>query len=153
MERSRGGDHGNQHTGGKVRNTDVATGAERQRLSEARARHRDLPQPEFELLRSESLATNTPAALAAYAKQADDPELEVIARRIRARAFQRMGQLSRDLETSKGGRPPETRNSAVTSLKSEALEAAGVNRQTAHRAEKVAAIPEKEFERRGGGRN
>ena len=40
---------------------DLHSDAENMRLSRARARHRDVPDSEFERVRSESLATNTPA--------------------------------------------------------------------------------------------
>ena len=89
------------------------------------------------------------AALAAYARQADDPELEAIARRIRARAFRRMGEISRELETGKPGPHVEILPSAGKYLsKSAVLAEAGVSTSQAHRAEKVAAIPVEEFERR-----
>ena len=89
------------------------------------------------------------AALAAYARQADDPELEAISRRIRARAFRRMGEISRELETGKPGPHREIGSSAGTYLgKIAVLAEAGVSKTQAHRAEKVAAIPVEEFEQR-----
>ena len=91
--------------------------------------------------------SNKAVVLAAYARQADDPELEAIARRIRARAFRRMGEISRKLETSPGART-EPLPSAGKRLKSAVLAEAGVSTSQAHRAEKVAAIPVEEFERR-----
>ena len=88
------------------------------------------------------------AALATYAKQADDPELEAAARRIRARAFRRMGELSKDLETRRRGRPKNSISAdRIFSTKNTILAEAGVSLGTAIRAERVATIPEDEFER------
>ena len=49
IERPRGGDRGNQYTGGKVSKTNIGkqTGAERVALHEARTRHADLTDTEF----------------------------------------------------------------------------------------------------------
>lgn len=87
------------------------------------------------------------AALAAYARQADDPELESLARRIRARAFRRMGEISRELEKHERVRT-DLRPSTGTQTKSAVLAKAGISTSQAHRAEKVAAIPVEDFERR-----
>lgn len=43
------------------------------------------------------------AALASYAKQVDDDELELHARRIRARAIRRCGELLKEIQPSQGG--------------------------------------------------
>ena len=91
---------------------------------------------------------NKASALAAYAKQANDPELEASARRIRARAFRRMGELSQELEKSK---PDKGHGAGLPSggkTKASVLAEAGISTSQAHRAEKVAAIPVEEFERR-----
>ena len=88
------------------------------------------------------------AALAAYARQADDPELEATARRIRARAFRRMGEISRELETVRFDGPSTVRIPSSGKPKSAVLSEAGISTSQAHRAEKVAAIPVEEFERR-----
>jgi hypothetical protein len=45
------------------------------------------------------------AALASYARQAEDVELENNARRIRLKAVRRMGELLREIKPSRGGRP------------------------------------------------
>ena len=91
------------------------------------------------------------AALAAYARQADDPELEAWARRIRLRATKRIGEISAGLETT--GKPgPEGK---IRSHRWERrLKSRGPPRSrhlkdcsVANRAEKLAAIPEDEFER------
>ena len=89
------------------------------------------------------------AALAAYARQADDPELEATARRIRARAFRRMGEISRELEKAhKVGRGTKVQLPSTGKLKATILAEAGISTSQAHRAEKVAAIPVEEFEQR-----
>src|SRR5262245_25710133 len=44
------------------------------------------------------------AALASYAKQADDPDLENFARRVRARASRRCGELLREFDGRGGDR-------------------------------------------------
>ena len=76
---------------------------------------------------------NKASALAAYAKQANDPELEASARRIRARAFRRMGEISRELETGSGSHLPNV--PAPGSLKREVLSDAGISTSQANRAE------------------
>ena len=85
------------------------------------------------------------AALAAYAKQANDAELEATARRIRARAFRRLGELSAALP--KAANQHAARSTAET-CKIETLNQAGISKAQAHRAERIAAIPAAEFERR-----
>ena len=88
------------------------------------------------------------AALAAYARQADDPELEAHARRIRLRATKRIGEISAALETSpkaKGGQ--ETRLPTGGKPKTEVLRKAGISTSVANRAEKIAAIPAEDFDR------
>ena len=86
------------------------------------------------------------AALAAYAKQARDPELEDIARRIRARAVWRMGELSAALERHDSGHH-EPVISGDQRFKNEVLREAGISHGVASRAERIAAMPEEEFER------
>ena len=88
-------------------------------------------------------------ALRAYAMQADDPELETMARRIRARATRRMGEISRNLEKIGGpGRGKEFPPLGSLLSKAAVLKEAGISTSVAHRAEQVAAIPAAEFEAR-----
>ena len=89
-------------------------------------------------------------ALRAYAMQADDPELETMARRIRARAERRMGEISRGLPSARGQNLENVGRSTggTTEPKTTVLAAAGIDRQRAHRAEKLAAIPLAEFDAR-----
>jgi len=82
------------------------------------------------------------AALASYARQADDPELLNHATRIRARAVRRMGELlleydGRGLAKSEG--PP-------TLSREEAAKKAGISRHKALTAARVGSIPQDQFE-------
>ena len=86
------------------------------------------------------------AALAAYAHQAHDPELELHARKIRARAMRRLGEISLELEKGQGART-ELLLTTEKKFKGAVLSAAGVSKDQAYRAEKVAAIPADRFER------
>ena len=85
------------------------------------------------------------AALAAYARQADDPELEAMARRIRLLAVRRMGEISAGLETRERART-DLLPTGGKQTKSQVLADAGISTSTANRAEKVAAIPQDQFD-------
>ena len=90
------------------------------------------------------------AGLAHYARAGKDPELEAYAARIRAWSERRLGEISKKLEKSPGGRPPETLSTGEKSFapspsKGEALKDANISVARAHRAEKLAAIPVEEF--------
>ena len=75
--------------------------------------------------------------------------LEATARRIRASAFRRLGELSRELEKAhKVGQGTTVQLPSTGKLKATILQEAGVSTSQANRAEKVAAIPVEEFERR-----
>jgi len=88
------------------------------------------------------------AALASYAKQANDDELVHMATRIQLRAVRRCGELLRAIEPSPGGRPSETRGGDPPSLsRSQAAHDAGLSRDQKRTALRVAAVPEEEFER------
>ena len=88
-------------------------------------------------------------ALEIYARQAHNTEAEMQACEIRLRAERKAGALSRELEKSKGGRPPEkTRGTAhQVSTKAEQLHAAGISRDQAKQWEKLAAVPDDLFEK------
>jgi hypothetical protein len=86
------------------------------------------------------------AALASYARQRDDQTLHNLAQRIQLRAIRRMGEVSKELgveqprdEFGRLARSGKTAKSAI-------LRAAGISTSAAHRAERVASIPEDEFE-------
>jgi hypothetical protein len=86
-------------------------------------------------------------ALEVYARQAHNTEAERKACEIRLRAERKAGALSAKLEKSAGGRPGKTRATRDrVSTKAEQLHAAGVTPRQAKSWEKLAAVPEKEFE-------
>lgn len=88
-------------------------------------------------------------ALASYAKQADDDSLRKMADRIQARAIRRAGELLKQIEPSKGGRPPEeTREGDRPSLsRKQAANEAGMSDHQRKSALRVANVPDEEFER------
>ena len=86
-------------------------------------------------------------ALASYAKQADDKEMEKTAQRIRARAVRRCGELLKEIEKAqganqniKGGASPnvQTRKQAASD--------AGLSPDQARQSIRVANVPEESFE-------
>ncbi len=83
------------------------------------------------------------AALASYARQADDFELENCARRIRVRAVRRRGEMLRTTD-ARGRRKNET----PLFFKSRAALAqeAGLSQHKVRTAVNIAAIPDREFE-------
>jgi len=85
------------------------------------------------------------AALQAYAKQAQDKELEWYASEIRLRAKYRLGQISKTLETEKPG-PKVTSQRREVTPKNKALKEAGLSTSEAHRCEQLASVPEKKLE-------
>jgi hypothetical protein len=84
------------------------------------------------------------AALAAYAKQSDDKQLEVWLSEIKLRARIRIGELSMELDKSRGGSNPKATLPDGRKSKSEALRDAGIPTSTANDYEqlsgRVAAI-------------
>ena len=77
------------------------------------------------------------AALAAYARQRDDTELQVWVSEIHLRACTRIGQLSRELERTQGFaaiHPTGGKNATKT----DALADAGISTSTANRYEQLA---------------
>lgn len=87
------------------------------------------------------------AALASYAKQADDDEMMKMAVRVRDRAIRRAGELLKQIEPSKGGRP-ETKGGGPPSFsRKQAMKDAGISPDQGKQAIRVANIPEAEFER------
>jgi hypothetical protein len=85
-------------------------------------------------------------ALEIYARQAGNTEAEEKAYKIRLRAERKVGQLSAKLDKSPGGRPSKTRPTMGRVSKTETLRKAGVTRKQAEQWEKLAAVPEPEFE-------
>jgi hypothetical protein len=66
------------------------------------------------------------------------------ARKIRLRACIRIGELSRDLETSKGGSNPQATLPSDRKSKTETLADAGISTSTANRYEELAGGKEKQ---------
>ncbi len=91
-------------------------------------------------------------AMRIYAKQAKNRKLEVQAGDIRIRAERRIGQLMKaQKETvglAKGGQPHQRKNSTGVSKTpvEPTLNDAGIDKNLAKRARKLAAVPEDEFE-------
>lgn len=85
------------------------------------------------------------AALATYARQADNSDLENFARRIRARAVRRVGELLREYD-GRGRRKTETPPDICIRSRAEAAEAAGISPHKANVAARVASIPRERFE-------
>jgi N6-adenosine-specific RNA methylase IME4 len=87
-------------------------------------------------------------ALQFYARQSKDYELETWAAAIRLRAIRRVGEISMGLDKAKaggngGGSELPRRGS---SLKKDALDAAGLSTQSASRYERVSEIPQERFD-------
>jgi hypothetical protein len=87
------------------------------------------------------------AALAAYAKQADDVTLENDAKRIKARAVDRMGELIAEIP-EQPGRRTDLQPSRDDSTRSEVCREAGVSKDQQAIALRVHAVPRDEFEAR-----
>jgi len=85
-------------------------------------------------------------ALEVYARQAHNTEAERKACEIRLRAERKAGPLSKELERSPGGRPAKTPPAMRRVSKADALHKAGMTPKQAEQWEKLAAVPEKEFE-------
>lgn len=83
------------------------------------------------------------AALRVYARQARDPEMEAMVCEIRIRARRRIGELTGQMERAPNHHT--RRNGATT--KRDALAAAGITKDEAHRCEKLASVPAEAFER------
>ena len=90
------------------------------------------------------------AALAAYARQRDDRDLEVWVREIHLRACVRIGELSRELERAEpGGVGGGSKFPAVGISKAQALADAGISTSTAHRYEELAGGREEQAQAAG----
>ena len=83
-------------------------------------------------------------AIEMYARQAQNTEAERQACEIRLRAERKCGQLTEEMVTAQGARTDLTSDHEGTKLA--ALEAAGISKKQAFQWERVAAIPEADFE-------
>lgn len=87
------------------------------------------------------------AALASYAKQAEDDQLLNLSKRIKARALRRAGELLKQIDPSKGGRPAETGVGTHTSFsRGDAAAEAGMSKHQQVQATRVANVPRETFE-------
>ena len=88
------------------------------------------------------------SALASYAKQAGDTQLEDMAKRIRARAMRRAGELLKQIEDGRHGQnlPTAKPDAAVPISRSAAAAEAGFSERQAKTAQRIATIPEDAFE-------
>lgn len=96
---------------------------------------------------------NKSEAIASYARQAKDLSLLNTAKRIKARATRRLGQLLREIPPAKAGRPAETIGETIGvgaypnySKRKAASSAADLSTAQAKQAMRVAAVPDLEFE-------
>jgi N6-adenosine-specific RNA methylase IME4 len=81
-------------------------------------------------------------ALRVYARQAKDSlEIQNHCAEIKIRAERRAGEMLRDAEKHKGGRPTKNQSHDVTSLKD-----ADISKMESHRWQRVASVPEPVFE-------
>ncbi|KAB2680355.1 hypothetical protein [Brucella pseudintermedia] len=86
------------------------------------------------------------AALASYAKQANDDEMMKMATRIRDRAIRRAGELLKQIEPQSGKRT-DLEPSGGVPTRLEVAKEAGLSRDQMHTALRVANIPDEDFER------
>lgn len=88
------------------------------------------------------------SALQAYAKQANDTDLELWMAEIKLRARRRIGEITIEIEKAKPGPSNELSCSGATYLKTKSsiLKDAGIEKTLASRCEKIAKIPEIKFE-------
>lgn len=83
------------------------------------------------------------AALAAYAKQAEDDELEKVAMRIRGRAIRRVGELLKEIDSASGAHRKSTGDHTFS--RSEAAREVGLSKHQQVQATRVANVPEETF--------
>lgn len=90
---------------------------------------------------------NKAEAMASYARQAKDDGMRKMADRIQARAIRRCGELLKQIEPSKGGRPSnETQDAAVQRFtRTDVATEAGLSERQRKTALRVASIPEDAF--------
>ncbi len=89
-------------------------------------------------------------AMAAYFKQAKNPEPERRACEIRLRAERRSGQMIAEMEKHEGGRPLENQSYAATGYPPTLAEL-GITKDQSSKWQQLAALPQEEFEARLAG--
>ena len=87
------------------------------------------------------------AALASYARQANDDELMKMATRIRDRAIRRAGELLKQVDPGHGARDGKREVGAHPPLRGEVASDAGMSPHQAKQAVRVANVPAADFER------
>ena len=88
------------------------------------------------------------AALASYARQAEDDQLERMAQRIRARAIRRAGEILKQVEPQSGARTDLQPNVGTDTrlTRKDAASEAGMSPRQMNTALRVANVPEADFE-------
>lgn len=88
------------------------------------------------------------AAMQAYGRMAKDRTLEIDASEIRIRAERRLGEMLAAQDLNKGGRPiiAETGRQSRPVPSAPTLSQAGISKDLSSRAQKLAAVPEAQFE-------
>lgn len=90
--------------------------------------------------------SNRAEAVASYARQAQDKELEILALKIRARAIRRCGELLGQIEKAQGARTDLGPAPDLGLTRSQTAREAGLSKRQQSTAMRVAKIPEDEFE-------
>ncbi len=86
------------------------------------------------------------AALASYAKQAEDETLMRMAARIKARAVRRSGELLKQIEDGKGRNQYSEDGVADHTTRSDAARSAGMSKHQQVQATRLANIPQEDFD-------
>jgi len=86
-------------------------------------------------------------ALASYAKQSQDETLHNFAKRIRARAIRRAGELLKQIEPAKNQHDARAKDGGVPSTRTQAATDAGMSERQRKEALRVANVPADEFEK------
>lgn len=85
------------------------------------------------------------AALASYARQSEDFELEKMAVRIRARAMRRAGEIAKQMMRPAHRPPADNDDGDVMVSKDRVQEASGFSERQLNNALRVASVPERQF--------
>ena len=87
------------------------------------------------------------AALASYARQSEDDQLERMAQRIRARAIRRAGELLKQIEPAHGANQNINDGGDTNVLtRKQAAQDAGMSERQRNTAQRIASIPEQDFD-------
>lgn len=85
------------------------------------------------------------AALASYARQSEDVELEKMAQRIRARAMRRAGELAKQMMQPHGGHNKQDDTAVILLPKEKVQEVSGFSERQLNTSLRIAAVPEQSF--------